>query len=336
MQLLFCFWRFFSMCLLSNAHVWVTTNPHATRPHAFQHRFSVTFWEGTVKDILIGLYPLPKWFNERCHQYFRRRFYQNCCWMFRQSYAINWRVNMMMHFPISIWMHTSFKGRWIVSLWTGPIVKFVDRRLLFMGASDDPHLADFSWLRWGTRCSTRHCGCVQEIVGILETVRYSLNAVQLVLLLVFVISSICCKHFCKGALYADVVSKLIFVSFFMCPVRVTATVTFLKKNVFYSSIFAPWFSKPTTISNHAVLLDHPKKIKPNYKLSFSLMPHETRNLKTFGRFQEPRSFEILCLGRFFHNNLEIEFPACYSASVFIKKILVARRNNSGLFLKSSY
>ncbi|GBM76214.1 hypothetical protein AVEN_86425-1 [Araneus ventricosus] len=40
-----------------------TENPHATRPHAFQKRFSVNVWAGIVNDILIFPYLPPTRLN---------------------------------------------------------------------------------------------------------------------------------------------------------------------------------------------------------------------------------------------------------------------------------
>ncbi|GFT37054.1 transposable element tc3 transposase, partial [Trichonephila clavipes] len=37
-----------------NSHVWVTENPRATRPHAYQQQFSTNMWAGIVNDFLIN------------------------------------------------------------------------------------------------------------------------------------------------------------------------------------------------------------------------------------------------------------------------------------------
>lgn len=55
---------------LHNSHVWATSNPYATSPHAFQERFSVNVWAGIVNDFLIGPYLLPNRLNGRTYVIF--------------------------------------------------------------------------------------------------------------------------------------------------------------------------------------------------------------------------------------------------------------------------
>lgn len=42
-----------------NMHLWSVVNPHATRSHNHQYRFSVNIWAGIIGDMLIGPYVMP-------------------------------------------------------------------------------------------------------------------------------------------------------------------------------------------------------------------------------------------------------------------------------------
>ncbi|XP_044260986.1 uncharacterized protein LOC123008968 [Tribolium madens] len=46
-----------------NYHVWAGENPNATRPRAFQHRFSINLWAGILGDRIIGPVELPRILN---------------------------------------------------------------------------------------------------------------------------------------------------------------------------------------------------------------------------------------------------------------------------------
>lgn len=53
-----------------NFHVGAIDNPHETRPHAYQQRFSVNVCVGIFNDILIVSYPLQKRYDGRCNLIF--------------------------------------------------------------------------------------------------------------------------------------------------------------------------------------------------------------------------------------------------------------------------
>jgi hypothetical protein len=38
-----------------NYHVWAGENPNATRPRAFQHRFSINLWAGILGDRIVRI-----------------------------------------------------------------------------------------------------------------------------------------------------------------------------------------------------------------------------------------------------------------------------------------
>lgn len=48
---------------MHNVRVWAAANPHASREHGHQVRFSVNVWVGIIHDKLIGPYILPPHLN---------------------------------------------------------------------------------------------------------------------------------------------------------------------------------------------------------------------------------------------------------------------------------
>lgn len=48
--------------------MWTTDNPHATRSHAYQERFSVNLWAGIVNDFFINPYLLPTRPDDNCYR----------------------------------------------------------------------------------------------------------------------------------------------------------------------------------------------------------------------------------------------------------------------------
>ena len=55
---------------LHNYHAWASSNPHATRQHAFQERFSINVWTGIVNDCLIGSYLMSHRLNSTTYRIF--------------------------------------------------------------------------------------------------------------------------------------------------------------------------------------------------------------------------------------------------------------------------
>lgn len=80
---------------------------HTTCPHSFQKRFTVNVWPGIMNDFFISSYLLPKRLNNsRFIVFFWKRFYQNCCKVFRLSFVTKCSFIMMMCQPISKWLST--------------------------------------------------------------------------------------------------------------------------------------------------------------------------------------------------------------------------------------
>lgn len=167
-----------------NTHVWATENPHATRPHAFQKRFSVNVWAGIVNDFLIGPYLLPT----RLHGSHYRIFLEEVLPELLQDVPTVVRNQMWFqhdgapaHFKVVVrnYLDASFAGRWIGR---GGPVRWPPR---------SPDLSSIDYFLWGhlkaiiyetpvdsiedlvARLSIA-AASVREMPGIFGTVRQSL------------------------------------------------------------------------------------------------------------------------------------------------------------------
>lgn len=53
-----------------NSHLWDHDNPHGTRTHGYQKRFSINVWTGIVLNNLVGSYILTDFLNSHTYSIF--------------------------------------------------------------------------------------------------------------------------------------------------------------------------------------------------------------------------------------------------------------------------
>lgn len=168
-----------------NLHRWADENPHATRPHAAQQRFSVNVWAGIVGDCLLGPYILPDRLNGSTYLTFLQEVLPDM--LNNVPMPIRRRIQFQhdgapAHFSTHVRAHlqATFPGGWIGR--GGPIA----------WPPRSPDLSPVDFFLWGflkglvyeTPVETPEdlvgriveaAGCVRDTPGIFEKVRNSMQ-----------------------------------------------------------------------------------------------------------------------------------------------------------------
>lgn len=161
-----------------NTHTWSVENPHARRPHNFQHQFSVNVWAGIVDGRIIGPYFLPPRLDgARFLEFLNEGLFDLI-----EDLPINVRQNLWFqmdgspaHYSriVRNWMDHNYRGKWIGRGGTVP------------WPARSPDLTPLDFYLWGTvksqvyqtAVNTRQ-ELVERITAVFENVRGRVEEVR--------------------------------------------------------------------------------------------------------------------------------------------------------------